>query len=189
MRRRKIIISVALLALVAGLAIFCVELSRGPVLAWKVLSVRPTENYWVRDHMEQQCCRVEIEVSNITPSEVIVDWNRDETSFQIAGRWENLGISALMPYLGPNESRAFPVYVPRQAQACRLLMHYEHGPLWSRADQFLQKHNINLPLNLFTLGMNLDKKLPGHYKRLSIEVEIPSAGKTNLPPNLRIGGS
>jgi hypothetical protein len=124
---------------------------------------------------------VEIEVTNITPNEAIVDWHRDQATFQIAGRWDNLGISALMPYLGPNESRTFPLYVPRQAQACRLLMYYEHGPFWSRIDQFLQSHNTILPLNLLTLLMNFEQKIPGHYQQLVIEVKLPAIDKANLP--------
>ena len=128
----------------------------------------------MRDHMEQQCWRMEIEVTNMTPNEVIVDWNRDESAFQVAGRWESLGISALMPYLGPNQSARFPVCVPRRAKACRLVMFYEHAPLWSEADQFLKGNDINLPDKLFSSAMNLNKKLPGHYKRLVIEVNMPN---------------
>jgi len=71
-----------------------------------------------------------------------VDWNRDKSAFKMGDRWEDLGIGALMPYLPPNESRTFPVYVPQQAQACRLLMHYERSPLWSSVDGFLKGHNI-----------------------------------------------
>ncbi|MBM4095065.1 MAG: hypothetical protein FJ276_37500 [Planctomycetes bacterium] len=134
--------------------------------------------------MEQHCWRVEIEVTNLSSSEVIVDWNRDESAFQIGGRWENLGIAALMPYLGPSESRTFSVYVPQQAQACRLLMHYEHGPLWSKADQFLKDHGLYVPDRFFILGMKANKKLPGHFRCLDIEVKIPSASRALDEPEV-----
>jgi hypothetical protein len=177
MLKRKVI--AVIFILVSALAVFCwVELSKRPVLTWKVVDVRPHQYYFAVDHM-QDCWRVDIEVSNMTASEVIVDWNRDKSSFQVSGQWEDLGIAALMPYLAPNESLTFPVYVPQQAQACRVVMYYEHGPLWSRADQFLRNHDINLPDNLFALGMNFNKKLPGHYKQLVIEVKLPATTAPN----------
>ena len=185
MRHRKVIVAVILLVLAAGLAVY--GLPRRQVLAWKVVSIEPREQYWVRDHMEQHCWRVEIEVTNLSPSEIIVDWNRDESAFQIGGRWENLGTGALMPYLGPSESRTFSVYVPERAQACRLLMHYEQGPFWSKADQFLKDHGTYVPDKLFARGMKLNQKLPGHYRRLNIEVKIPTASsrldETKAPRN------
>ncbi len=120
-------------------------------------------------------------MSNITPDEVIVDWNRDKSSFQIDGRWRDLDVAALMPYLGPNESKTFPVYVPVQAQGLRLSMYYEQGPLWSTADEFLRSHNVNLPDSLFIPVMKLNKKLPGHFRELVIEVKLPPSPAPKSP--------
>jgi hypothetical protein len=181
MQQRKVIAGVMPLVLVAGLAIFSVWCAKRPVLAWRVVDVRPRQYYFVVDYI-QECWRVDIEASNMTASEVIVDWHRDKTAFQIAGKWEDLGIEALMPYLEPNESRTFPVYVPQQAQACRLLMHYEHGPLWARADEFFRGRGVYLPDKYFMPAMMCNKRLPGHFRRLDIEVKLPArtskAGET-----------
>lgn len=123
--------------------------------------------------MESHCWRVDIEVSNLTSSEVIVNWNRDKTAFQVGGRWEDLGLSAMMPHLGPNDSRTFSLVIPQRAQACRVQMYYENGPLWFAADQFLKTHGIFASDKLFTPAIELNQKLPGHFKRLDIEVQIP----------------
>jgi hypothetical protein len=171
MRRGKVIFGAVLFVLIAGLAILGILLS-GPVLAWKVVSVQPQGPYWVRDGMEAHCWCVKVEVTNLTPSEVIVDWNRDETAFEVAGQWESLGIAALMPHLGPHESRTFPLVIPQRAQACRLRMYYENGPLWSKADRFLRDHGIYVPDKFFIPGMKLNKKLPGHFRCLDIGVKI-----------------
>jgi hypothetical protein len=47
-----------------------------------------------------------------------------------------------MPYLSPNGSRTVTLDVPQNAQACRLLMYYEHGPLWSLINGYLRAHNL-----------------------------------------------
>jgi hypothetical protein len=44
--------------------------------------------------------------------------------------------------------------IPRR----RLLMHYEQGPLWPAADQFLRDRGIYAPLNLFTLCGKLEQR-------------------------------
>ena len=176
MRRRKIIVGVTLLILFGALALFGVWSANRPVLVWKVSSIRPVGSYLpsggvMEPHWEPHCWGAQVVVSNLTSSEVVVDWNRDETAFQIDGHWESLGISALMPYLGPNEARTVPLIFPQRAEACRFLMHYEHGPFMSKADQFLKRHRIYVPDKLFTLAM----RLTGHYKRLLIEVKVPAA--------------
>jgi hypothetical protein len=172
MWRRKIILGAIPLALIAVLAIFRM-LPKGPALAWKVVRIQPSGPYWVRDGMEPHCWSVEIEVINLTSGEVIVDWNRDKTAFQVAGRWEDLGLSAMMPYLGPNASRTFSLAIPQRAQACRIRMYYENGPLWSTVDQYLKNHGICAPDKLFIPAMKLNQKLPGHFRRLDIQVQIP----------------
>src|SRR4051812_39858957 len=139
MRRRKVNLGAMLLVLIMGLALFGM-LSKKPALAWKVVSIQPTGPYWVRDSMEPHCWRVQIEVTNVTSSEVIVDWNRDKTAFQVAGQWEDLGLAAMMPSLGPNASRTFTLTMPHRAQACRIRMYYESSPLWSRVDEYLKNH-------------------------------------------------
>jgi hypothetical protein len=171
MRKRKVIL--VSLTLLTTLVVVClVAHSNRPALSWRVVAVHPHQNYFAVDRI-QECWRVDIEVSNTTSDEVIVDWNRDKSAFKMGDRWENLGIAALMPYLPPNESRTFPVYVPQQAQACRLLMHYERGPLWSSVDGFLKGRNIYLSDRLFSVGMKWNRKFPGHFKQLEIEVTLP----------------
>jgi hypothetical protein len=178
-RKRKVIAVIAV-ALSGALIGYCwVEFCGGPVLAWKVVSVRQMDGYYVRDRWERNCWRVDIEVSNMTSQEVMVDWKRDKSAFEIAGRWEDLRDAGFMPYVGPTETRTFPVFVPQQSQACRLSMYYEHGPLWS----FFRDHNIPILSNrLFPLVMNCDTRLPGHFKRLDIEVKLPP--NTALEPTV-----
>lgn len=92
-----------------------------------------------------------------------------------------------MPYLGPSEARTFPVMIPQRAEACRVLMFYEHGPFWSKADQFFKDHGIYVPDKFFIPGMQLNKKLPGHFRCLDIEVMIPATSRkldeTEVPHN------
>jgi len=170
MRRRKVIVGVILLVLFAELAMFGVWSAKRPVLAWKVSSIRPVGQYWIKDGMEPHCWGAQVVVSNLSSSEVIVDWRRDETAFQVDGRWESLGISALLPQLGPNEARTVSLIFPQRAQACRFLMHYELGPSWerwTRFDQFLKNRGLrNMPDKLL-------QKSP-HYRRLLIEVRVPA---------------
>jgi len=119
----------------------CVSCASRPPLAWRVIDVRPHQYYSVLNRMEPDCWRVDIEVTNQTSREVVVDWNRDETAFQADGRWDSLGISALMTYLGPSESRTFPLYLPKQAEAYRYLMYYKLGcAVYDR--QFLIEANL-----------------------------------------------
>jgi hypothetical protein len=117
-------ISVVLLSL---LCVSCAHVSSRPPLGWRVIDVRPHQYYYVVDRMEPDCWRVDIEVTNQTTREVVVDWNRDETAFQADGRWDSLRIAALMPYLGPCESRTFPLFLPQRAEAYRYLMYYKLG--------------------------------------------------------------
>jgi hypothetical protein len=120
----------------------------------------------------------------------MVDWNRDKSAFQIDGHWEDLGIAAMMPHLGPNEARTLRLIVPRRAQACRLLMHYEHDPLWSRTDEFFKGRGIYLPDKLFIPAIEFNKKLPGHFRRLDIEVKLPTetseTGEAEGPHNFTL---
>lgn len=109
----------------------------------------------------------------MTSDEVIVDWNRDQSSFQVGWQWEDLHIGSLVPYLPPNESQTFHVCVPQNAQACRFLMYYEHGPLWSTVDGYFKDHNIYLSDGVMTPAMKFNERLPGHFKRLDIEVKLP----------------
>jgi hypothetical protein len=123
----------------------------------------------------QSCWEVAVEATNLTSREVRVDWQKDETFFQVGGQWHSLRIQGLMTGLQPNQSRTFWLVVPRRAQACRYVIHYEHGPLWVKAYQWY----IHGPLSskLFTLFKQAEQRLPGHYKRLIIEVKVPpSAG-------------
>jgi hypothetical protein len=172
MRCRKVIGAIVLILLVV-LATFSVRLANRPVLAWKVLSVRAMGPYWIRDAMEEHCWCAYIEVTNLTSSEIIVDWNRDKSAFQVDGKWEDLGIAALMTHLGPNEAAQFRLIVPQRAKAGRLLMHYEHGPLWSKADEFFKGRGVYVSDKYFIPAMQLNKKLPGHFRRLEIEVKLP----------------
>jgi hypothetical protein len=118
-------IAVVLLSLISGLCVSCVHVSSRSALAWKVIDIQPHQYYTVLHRMEGDCWRVDIEVTNQTTQEVYVDWHKDETAFQADGRWGSLGISALLPYLGPSESRTFPLYLPQQAEAFRVLMYYK----------------------------------------------------------------
>jgi hypothetical protein len=175
MQKRKLITLICTLVPVFAMfwpVCWLIEVSENSALVWKVVNIYPHQFYFAVDHM-QDCRRVDIEVTNITPDEVIVDWNRDKSSFQIDGRWRDLEVAALMPYLGPNESKSFPVYVPERAQRLRLSMYYEQGPLWSTTDEILRDHNINLPDFLLIPAMNMNKKLPGHFKKLVVDVELP----------------
>jgi hypothetical protein len=171
MRKRKFI-AVIIILIPTFAMLRWVEHSKNPALVWKAVNISPHQYYFAVNHI-QDCWCVDIEVSNTTPDEVIVDWNRDKSAFQVGGQWQDLGIGALMPYLGPNESKTFPVYVPQQAQGLRLSMYYEQGPLWSTVDDFFRGHNINLPDALFIPAMNFNKRLPGHFKKLIIEVKLP----------------
>lgn len=156
-----------------------VEQARKSVLTWRVAGISPISGYWVKDHLEPECWNVEVEVSNNVPDEVIVDWNRDQSAFKIEGQWQDLGTSALMPYVGPNDVKTFPIDIPRRAQACRVQMYYETGPLWSTIDTWLKDHEIYLPDAIMVPLMKLNKGMPGHFRRLTIEVELPRAGDTN----------
>ena len=170
MWHRKVLVGVILLVLFAGLVIIVVLLPKRSILAWKVSSIRPVGQYWIRDGMEPHCWGAQVVVSNLSSSEVIVDWRRDETAFQVDGQWESLGISALLTHLGPNEARTVPLVFPQRAQACRFLMHYELGPSWerwTRVDQFLKNHGLRM------LPDKLLQKSP-HYRRLLIEVRVPA---------------
>jgi len=172
MRKPKAI-AVIVLAATAALIGYCVvEFCGGPVLSWKVVNVRPRQYYYAVDHM-QDCWEVQIEISNLTSDEVIVDWNRDQSTFQVGGQWADLHIAGLMPYLPPNESRTVSVDVPQNAQACRLLMYYEHGPLWSTIDGYFKDHNFYLSDGVVIPAMKFNKRLPGHFKRLDIELKLP----------------
>jgi hypothetical protein len=168
MRHRKVLVGVVLLVLFAWIAILVVLPNR-PILAWKVARIRPVGQYWIRDGMEPHCWGAQVVVSNLSSSEVIVDWRRDETAFQVDGQWESLGISALLTHLDPNEARTVSLIFPQRAQACRFLMHYELGPSWerwSRVDQFLKNHGLRmLPDKLLQISP--------HYRRLLIEVRVP----------------
>jgi hypothetical protein len=104
----------------------CASCASRPHLAWRVVDVRPHEYYVVMNEM-QDCWRVDIEVTNQTSREIAIDWKRDETAFQADGRWDSLGISALVTYLPPSESRTFPLYLPKRAEAYRYLMYYKLG--------------------------------------------------------------
>jgi hypothetical protein len=67
-------------------------------------------------------------------------------------------------------------------------MHYENGPLWSRVDQYLKNHGTYAPDKFFNPAIKLNKKLPGHFRRLNIEVKIPpniSRGGEIRPPLVR----
>jgi hypothetical protein len=172
MRKRKVIAIIVLAAIVALIGYCWVEFCGGPILSWRVVSVRPHQYYYAVDHL-QECWEVQIEISNLTSDEVIVDWNRDQSAFQVGGHWEDLHIGALMPYLPPNESRTFPVDVPQNSQACRLQMYYEHGPLWSTIDGYFKDHDIYLSDGVVIPAMKVNKRLPGHFKRLDIEVKLP----------------
>ncbi len=169
MWHRRVLVGVIFLVLFAGFGILVVLLPKTPTLAWKVSSIRPMGQYYIRDAMEPHCWSAQVVVSNLSSSEVIVDWRRDKTAFQVDGRWESLGIAALMPSLGPNESRTVSLIFPQRAQACRFLMHYELGPSWerwSRVDQFLKNHGLRmLPDKLLHISP--------HYRRLLIEVRVP----------------
>jgi len=114
-------------ALILLLCVSCVHVSSTSPLAWKVIDVRPHQNYWVVDHIDPNCWCVDIEVTNQTTRGVAFDWNRDETAFQADGRWDSLHIGGLMNYLGPGESWTFPLYLPERAEAYRYLMYYKLG--------------------------------------------------------------
>lgn len=175
MRKLKFIALICIL--IAVVAVFwraccLVEASRNAALVWRVVNVLPHQYCFAVDHI-QDCSCVEIEVSNVTPDEVIVDWNRDKSAYQVDGRWQDLRVAALMPYLGPSESKIFPVYVPQNARGLRLSMFYEQGPMWSAVDEYFKSHNFNVPDMIFIPAMNLNKRMPGHFKKLLIDVKLP----------------
>ena len=184
MRHRKVIVGALLLIIFAGLSISGYWYAKRPVLAWKVLSIRPIGYYSIQGAMEDCWC-ADIEVTNLTSSLIIVDWIRDKSAFQVDGRWEDLGIGALMPTMRDYEATVFQLIVPRRAQACRLLIHYEHGPLWRTADDFLKVRGVMIWDNFLIPAMTLNLKLPGHFRRLDIEVKLPAssskAGEANGP--------
>jgi len=105
----------------------CVSCSTKPPLAWRVIDVQPHQYYYVLDRMDPDCIRVDIEVTNQTSRGVYFKWPRDETAFQSDGRWESLGISALIPYMPPCESRTFALLLPKRAEAYRYSMYYQLG--------------------------------------------------------------
>ena len=190
MRRRKVITGLIVLFLFAGLMTLGVWHAIRPVLAWKVLCIRATGPYWIQHAMEEHCWCAYVEVTNLTSGEIIVDWNRDKSEFQVDGHWEDLGIAALMPQLGPNEARTLRLIVPQRAQACRFLMHYEHNPLWSRADEFFKGRGVYVSDRYFIPAMNFNKNLPSHFRRLEIEVKLPASNskvtegpQLGAPPN------
>ncbi len=106
----------------------CVSCSSRPPLAWRVVDVRPHQYSYVIDRMEPDCWRVDIEVTNQTTRDIYFDWRRDETAFQSDGRWDSLGISALVTsVLQAGDSWTFPLYLPKRAEAYRYLMYYQLG--------------------------------------------------------------
>ena len=152
MRHRKSIIWLTILSCLSALGVSCVHISPRPALTWTVVDIQPHQIRYVVDSYDYDCWRVDIEVSNATTNEVYVDWKRDKNAFLADGRWESLKISALLPYLGPSDSRTLSLYVPRQAQACRSLMYYT------------------------------DDSTSRHYKQLVIEVKIPQKDIASVPP-------
>jgi hypothetical protein len=112
-------------ALVSLLCMSCTS-SRQP-LAWRVIDVRPHQNYYVIDRLDPDCWVVDIEVTNQTTRDVFVDWNRDESSFLTDGRWESLDVKDVMIHCYAGDSWTFPLYLPHRAEAYRYLMHYQLG--------------------------------------------------------------
>jgi hypothetical protein len=104
----------------------CASCASKPHLAWRVVDLRPHEYFAVMNEM-QDCWRVDIEVTNQTSRGIYFKWPRDETAFQLDGRWESLGISALIPYMPPYESRTFALFLPKRAEAYRYSMYYQLG--------------------------------------------------------------
>lgn len=180
MWKRKIIVSAALLAVLTGLAIFFSMHSGEELLSWKMSSLQPVGHCWVRDHWEQNCWGVELEVSNHSLYEVTVDWHRDRTAFKIGGQWQSLDIQGLVIQLAPHESKRFSLYVPQRAQACRMVIYYWHGArrgrIWSAPSSVPSLVNRML-FTFNSFAAYLDARLPGHYKRLVMQVEIPAAGE------------
>jgi hypothetical protein len=117
--------TVALMGLL--LCVSCAHVPTSPSVTWRAVDVRPHQMWHVVDGFDYDCWRVDFEVSNSTGKEMIVDWNRDESAFLVHGRWQNLGISALMPYLEPHSSGTFSLYAPHEAEACRFIMYYKLG--------------------------------------------------------------
>ena len=109
------------------LCVSCAHVPTSPSVTWQAVDVRPHQMWHVVDGFDYDCWRVDFEVTNSTGREVIVDWHRDESAFMVHGRWESLGISALMPYLEPHSSRTFSLYAPHEAEACRFSMYYKLG--------------------------------------------------------------
>lgn len=115
------------LSIVLMLSVVCVSCATRSSVAWRAVDVQPHQMRYVLHGFDYDCWRVDFEVCNRTEREMVVDWNRDESAFLVDGRWESLGISALMPYLAPRSTRTFSLYAPHRAQACRITMRYKLG--------------------------------------------------------------
>ena len=180
MQRRKIIVvTLVIIILLAGFIGYLIERSTKHILDWKVTDISERDQNWINGQMELNCLEVEICVTNLTSSEACIDWNRDESEFEINGIWVKNQEIAGRAYVGPNDSMTFPVFVPQKTQALHYRMHYEDNPVWSTTDEFLRGHNIYLSESVFETLMKYDRKMPAHWKQLDIEVRLPDLNKTN----------
>jgi hypothetical protein len=182
MRRRKIKIIFGALFIAIPLALsvgYLIKRSNQHILDWGVTDVSERFQYWINGRMEPNCLEAEICVTNLTSGDVIIDWNRDESEFEINGGWVKNDTIAGRAYIAPHESITFPVSVPQKTQAIHYRLHYEDGPLWSTINDFLQDHKIYLSDSVFGIIMKYDRKMPAHWKQLDIEVNLSDLNKTN----------
>ena len=180
MRRHKTIFEIFFAAmLLVGVVGCSTERSTRHILNWQVTGVSERFQYWINDQMESNCLKVDICITNLTSSEACIDYARDESEFEINGIWVKNDTTAGRAYIAPHESIAFPVFVPQKTQALRYRLHFEDSPFWSTADGFLRSHKINLSDNTFGTLMKYDRKMPAHWKRLDIEVNLSDLNKTN----------
>jgi hypothetical protein len=140
MRRCKIKIIFGALFIAIPLALsvgYLIKRSNQHILDWGVTDVSERFQYWINGRMEPNCLEAEICVTNLTSGDVIIDWNRDESEFEINGGWVKNDTIAGRAYIAPHESITFPVSVPQKTQAIHYRLHYEDGPLWSTINDFL----------------------------------------------------
>jgi len=174
MPRRRIFLGAVIFVLAAGLVEPLSTLLRGPVLAWELAGVREADD-WSGVSGEQWRWIANIEVTNLTSSEVIFVGRADKTDVQIAGSWRDLGITSLLGgALGSHEARTITLFIPQRTQAFRTIIYYERDPLWSIVDTFLRGRGIYVSDRIFTFCRKAEGKLPGHFRRLVIDVKIPS---------------
>jgi hypothetical protein len=179
LRRKAIIAILFVFILLMSFGGYLAYRSTRHILDWSVSSVSERFQYYINGRMEPNCLEVKICVTNLTASDVCIDWNRDESEFKINGVWVKSDVTAGMAYIGPHDSVVFPTYVPRTTQAIRYKFNYEDSPLWSTANDFLLVHNLHFFDGRLDILMKYNRKIPAHWNQLNIEASLLDLNKTN----------